>query len=197
MLAGMSDTESTTESTATPEAEAARAAAPEATETLENKLQTELAAAQADAAKFRDQLLRTAADFDNYRKRSRKEVDDAQKKGAEDLLRALLPVFDNLERAATHADQASDSKAIGEGVRMVLAQFTDTLERAGITRLAGVGCAFDPMVHEAVQQVETNDAPPGSIVAEITPGYRYGERLVRASMVVVAKAKTEAPSESN
>ncbi len=142
---------------------------------------------KAELAKVRDQLLRTAADFDNYRKRSRREVDDAQKKGAEELLRTLLPVFDNLERAVVHAEQTTDAKAIAEGVRMVLKQFLDTLGRAGIKRVAGVGQPFDPVVHEAIQQVETSDHPPGTVVAEVQPGYIHGDRLVRAAMVVVAK----------
>ena len=144
--------------------------------------------AKAEAAKFRDQLLRTAADFDNYRKRARRDMDEAQKKGGEDLLRILLPVFDNLERAVLHAEQAADAKAIAEGVRMVLKQFGDTLGRAGIQRVPGVGEPFDPMVHEAVQQVESTEAKPGTVIAEVQPGYRHGDRLIRPAMVVVAKA---------
>ena len=147
-----------------------------------------LAEANAQIAKVRDQLLRTAADFDNYRKRARKDVEDAQKKGTEELLKTLLPVFDNLERAMVVADQATDVKAIADGVKMVLKQFTDTLGRAGIKRVEGVGTAFDPTVHEAVQQVETADASPGTVIAEVQPGYQMGDRLVRAALVVVAKA---------
>jgi molecular chaperone GrpE len=156
--------------------------------------------AKAEVAKVRDQLLRTAADFDNYRKRTRRDVDDAQKKGSEELLRTLLPVFDNLERAVLHAEQAADAKAIAEGVRMVLKQFGDTLGRAGITRVAGVGEPFDPMVHEAVQQVESTDAKPGTVIAEVQPGYRMGDRLIRAAMVVVAKSPqttSRPPPEAN
>jgi molecular chaperone GrpE len=148
-----------------------------------------LEVAKAEAAKYKDQLLRTAADFENYRKRSRRDVEDAQKKGTEELLKNLLPVFDNLERAVVHAEQAADAKAISEGVRMVLKQFVDTLGRVGIARVAGVGEPFDPMVHEAVQQVETEDAAPGTVIAEVQPGYKMGERLLRAAMVVVAKPK--------
>jgi molecular chaperone GrpE len=156
-----------------------------------------LEVAKAEAAKLKDQLLRTAADFENYRRRSRREVDDAQKKGSEELLRALLPVFDNLERAVVHAEQSTDAKAIAEGVKMVLKQFTDSLGRAGIKRVAGVGQPFDPLLHEAIQQVETDDQPSGTVVAEVQPGYSFGDRLVRAAMVVVARprAKPSAPPE--
>src|SRR3954468_2321905 len=116
--------------------------------------------ALADAARIKDQLLRTAADYDNYRKRTRREVEDAQKRGREELLRELLPVFDNLERAVVHAGQASDAKAVADGVGMVLKQFADTLGRVGIRRVATVGSPFDPTQHEAIQQLETDDHPP-------------------------------------
>ncbi|GAC1539402.1 MAG: hypothetical protein NVS3B10_30100 [Polyangiales bacterium] len=149
--------------------------------------------AKADAARFREQLLRTAADFENYRKRARRDVDEATRKGSEDMLKNLLPVFDNLERAAAHAEQAMDAKAIAEGVRMVLRQFVDTLARTGVQRIGGVGGAFDPMVHEAVQQLETTEAKPGTVIAEVAPGYKIGDKLLRAALVVVAKAPS-APS---
>jgi molecular chaperone GrpE len=156
-----------------------------------------LEAAKSEAAKLRDQLLRTAADFDNYRKRSRRDVEDAHKKGSEELLRTLLPVFDNLERAVTHAEQTSDAKAIAEGVKMVLKQFQDALGKVGIKRIGGVGQPFDPLVHEAIQQIETGDHAPGTVVAEVQAGYAFADRLIRAAMVVVARPpspKTEGPS---
>jgi molecular chaperone GrpE len=143
--------------------------------------------AKAEAARLKDQLLRTAADFDNFRKRSRREIDDAQKRGREELLRELLPVFDNLERAVLHAGQASDAKAVAEGVGFVLKQFVDTLGKVGIRRITTVGSTFDPNQHEAIQQIETNEHPPGTVVAEVQPGYALGDRLVRAALVVVAK----------
>jgi len=143
--------------------------------------------ARAEVARIRDQLLRTAADYDNFRKRTRRDIEDAQKRGREDLVRELLPVFDNLERAVVHAGQASDSKAVADGVGMVLRQFTDTLGRIGIKRVPTVGSPFDPSQHEAIQQLETDDHPPGTIVAEVQPGYAMGERLVRAALVVVAR----------
>src|SRR4029077_1189070 len=142
--------------------------------------------ARAEVGRIRDQLLRTAADYDNFRKRTRRELEDAQKRGREELLRDLLPVFDNLERAVVHAGQASDAKAVADGVGMVLKQFVDTLGRIGIKRVPTVGSAFDPTQHEAIQQLETDEHPPGTVVAEVQPGYAMGDKLVRAAMVVVA-----------
>lgn len=146
-----------------------------------------LTEAKAEAARMKDQWIRTAADFDNFRKRSRKELDDARKGGKEELLKELLPVFDNLERAIQSAQRAADVKAVAEGLQMVLRQYTDTLSRGGITKVPSVGSHFDPSHHEAIQQVETNEHPPGTVVAEVQPGYLQGDRLIRAAMVVVAK----------
>jgi molecular chaperone GrpE len=147
-----------------------------------------LEAAQAEAAKMKDQLLRVAADFDNYKKRSRRELDDATKRARDDALRDLLPVFDNLERATAHATTTTDAKALADGIGMVMRQFVDTLSKMGIQRIAAVGEAFDPAVHEAVQHLETTEHPPGAVAMELQAGYRTAERVLRPAMVVVAKA---------
>jgi molecular chaperone GrpE len=150
-----------------------------------------LADARAEAARMKDAWLRSAADFDNFRKRTRKEIDEARRMGREDLLRALLPVFDNLERAIQSAQRSSEVKAVSEGLEMVKRQFVEALAREGITRVPSAGHAFDPGVHEAIQQLETSDHAPGTVLAEVQPGYLQGDRLVRAALVVVAKAKSD------
>lgn len=167
-----------------PEEEEAAGEAETETDRVE-ELETEL-------ARVREQLLRTAADFDNFRKRSRREIEDARLRGREELLRDLLPVFDNLERAVVHAEQATEAKAVAEGVRMVLKQFGDTLSKIGIQRVESVGQPFDPNFHDAFQQMETSEHPPGTVVAELQPGYLMGDRLVRAAMVMVAKPPAQA-----
>ncbi len=152
-----------------------------------------LSEVQTEAARMREQLLRTAADFDNYRKRTRREVDEAQRRGRETAIKDLLPVFDNLERATAHADTATDLKSLAEGIRIVLKQFTDTLERMGIKRVPTVGKPFDPTVHEAIQQIESTEHPAGTVMAEVQPGYVLGDYLIRAAMVVVSKGAPAAP----
>lgn len=154
-----------------------------------------LEAARAELVKVRESLLRTAADFDNFRKRTRKEIQDAEHRSREELLRELLPLFDNLERAEQHAQKATDVHAVAEGVRMVLKMFHDTLGRIDVQRVESIGLPFDPSVQEAIQQVESADVPPGAVIAEVQAGYRWGARLVRPAMVVVAKAPaaTSAP----
>jgi len=150
-----------------------------------------LATAQAEAARLKEAWMRTAADFDNFRKRTRREVEEAKRNGREDLLRVLLPVFDNLGRAIQSAARSTDLKAMADGLSMVQRQFVEALAREGITKVPTVGKAFDPGMHEAIQQVETDEHPAGTVIAEIQPGYMQGERLMRAAMVVVARAKAE------
>jgi molecular chaperone GrpE len=151
--------------------------------------QDPLHVAQAEAARLKDQLLRLAADFDNYKKRARKEATDGARLAREDFLRELLPVFDNLERATAHASTATDPKALADGIQMVMRQFADTLGKLGIERIAAQGLPFDPAVHEAVQHLETSEHPPGSVAMELQAGYRTPERVIRPAMVVVAKAQ--------
>jgi molecular chaperone GrpE len=133
-----------------------------------------------------------AADpLDNFRKRARRELEEARRNGREDLLKSVLPVFDNIERAIQSAQRSGDVKAVADGLAMVQRQFVEALAREGITRVPTVGCPFDPSVHEAIQQVETADHAPGMVIAEVQPGYMQGDRLVRAAMVVVAKPKSD------
>ena len=155
----------------------------------------ELEALGAERDKLKDQLLRVAADFDNFRKRSRKEIEQAERRGKEDTLRELLPVFDNLERAVEASQNAVDVAAVQEGVQMVLKMFEDTAARIGLERLHSEGERFDPNLHDAFQQQESREHAPGTIVKEYQPGYRLGDRLLRPAMVVVARKPAADPNE--
>jgi molecular chaperone GrpE len=161
-------------------------AAPEDTTSTSEDV-SPFAALEAERDKLKDQLLRMAADFDNFRKRTRKDLEQVDKRAREETLRELLPIFDNLERAAQAAEGAAGVESIREGVRMVLRLWEDNSIRVGLTRIVAIGERFDPMLHEALQQKDTDEHPPGTIVAEIQAGYRLGDRLVRPAMVVVAR----------
>jgi molecular chaperone GrpE len=163
----------------------------EAGNTASAEVADPLAQAQAEATRLKEGLLRTAADYDNFRKRTRRELEEARRNGREDLLRAFLPVFDNLERAIQSALRSTDLKAMADGLSMVQRQFVDALGREGITRVSTVGRSFDPSVHEAIQQVATDEHEPGTVIAEVQPGYMQGDRLMRAAMVVVARPKSD------
>ncbi len=151
---------------------------------------SELERAHAERDRMREQLLRIAADFDNFRKRSRKEIEEVRRRTVEDTLREVLPIVDNLERAASAMTDATEVSAVTEGVHMVLRGFEDIAGRLGLKRVTTVGNLFDPTCHDAVQQEETNEHAPGTIMSEVVPGYYVGERLLRPAMVVVAKPPT-------
>ena len=150
---------------------------------------------EAERAKLKDQLLRTAADFDNYRKRARKDVELAERKGKEAVLREILPVIDNLERAVAASADAVDVQAVRDGVNMVLKRFEESAARLGIERVESVGQRFDPNLHDAFQQVETDEVAPGTVVQEYQPGYKMGDKLLRPAMVVVARKVPEPKTE--
>jgi molecular chaperone GrpE len=194
-------TTETTESQATSPEPKVPPGAPATESTASEVVETSpLDEARQEALRLKDQLLRTAADFDNYRKRARRDVSDAERKGRDDFLKELLPVFDNLERAISHATshESNEVRAIVDGIQIVLRQFQDTLGRLTIERIRTVGEAFDPAHHEAIQHLETADFPPGVVAAEVQSGYLHGERVIRPAMVVVAKAPAAPnPTESN
>lgn len=139
----------------------------------------------AERDRYKDAALRALADLDNYRKRAVRERDEYAKKAREDLLRELLPVFDNLDRASQFVGQSADVTAVAKGIEMVLKLFDDTLVRVGGKRLRSVGQAFDPQVHEAISQ-QPSEHPAGMVAAEHLAGYTLGDRLLRAAMVVVS-----------
>lgn len=148
----------------------------------------------AERDKLKDQLLRTMADFDNFRKRARRDAEDALRRGREDTVRDFLPIVDNLERAVEASRGSTDVAAVVSGVEMVLRGFDDVASRMGISRIVAKGERFDPTLHDAIQQVESADQPPGTVLTEVVAGYRIGERLLRAAMVVVAKAPAPQPA---
>jgi molecular chaperone GrpE len=152
---------------------------------------SELEKARSERDRMREQLLRVAADFDNFRKRSRKEIEEVRRRSIEDTLREVLPIVDNLERAADAMRSATEVAAVVDGVQMVLRGFEDIASRLGLKRVESVGAQFDPTCHDAMQQQETDEYPPGAIVSEVVPGYYLGERLLRPAMVVVAKPPTQ------
>lgn len=133
---------------------------------------------------LRDRLLRLAADFDNYRKRSRREIEEARRFGIDALLHDIVPVADNLERALAHSQD--DKSPVVEGVRMVARQLTDVLKGHGVTGFSSVGEVFDPERHEAVTQRACADQAPGTVVEELQKGYMLQDRLLRPARVVVA-----------
>jgi len=137
--------------------------------------------AQANFARYQ----RLAADFENYKRRTRQELADRTQYANEELLRKLLPILDNLRRALDHAPEGID-RNWSDGLRMVVRQFEDTLQAQGVSPIPAVGEKFDPSKHEAIAREETDEHEEGTIVEEMQPGYRLHERVLRPTLVKVA-----------
>ncbi len=146
-----------------------------------------LAESQAEARKNWDLYLRERADLENYRKRVQREKEDLARFANENLLREMLPILDNLERAVAHAEQEQDASLL-EGVKMTLDQFRKTLERFGVLPVAAIGEPFSPDRHEAMGQMESAEQAPNTVVQELQKGYTLNDRLLRPSLVMIAKA---------
>lgn len=131
--------------------------------------------------------LRAAADLENYRKRAVREREETAKFGQEKLLKEILPVLDNLERALDPKN-SSDLEALRTGVEMTRKLFENTLARVGLKGFSAVGHPFDPSLHEAMQAVESDEVP-GTVLSEMVRGFMLHDRLLRPAMVFVAKAR--------
>ena len=136
---------------------------------------------------LQDRLLRTAAEFDNYRKRTERERRELSDAVAADLIRDVLPAVDDLDRAITAAAGSPDS-ALKSGVELIHRQLIEALRRRGAEPFDSIGQDFDPSWHEALASEPANGRRDGEIVAEIRRGYRMGARLLRPALVKVAKA---------
>lgn len=150
-------------------------------------LTEQLNAAQAEALENRDHYLRARADLDNFRKRAQREKEDLLKFSNEAILRELLPVIDNLERALQHA-AVDGEKGLLQGVELTLGQFSKVLEKFNVVAIDPAGEPFDSARHEAMGQIESADQPPNTILQVLQKGYLLNERLLRPAMVLIAKA---------
>ena len=154
-----------------------------------------IAELQAQAAKAKehwDTLLRTTADFENFKKRAARERQDAVKFANESLLQKLIPILDTFDMALTAATNAKEGTAqsLQTGVSMILSQFRNTLTEAGLEEIDAAGKPFDPNFHEAVSQQETADVPEGHVAQQLRRGYKLKDRLLRPATVIVAKKPT-------
>ena len=160
-------------------------------------LRAELGQKEAEAKANYELFLRERAELENFKRRMQRDKSEALRFANEPLVRDLLPVVDNLERAIVHAQGGGNGQPLSEGVQLVLRTFLDVLEKHGVTRVSATGEPFDPTRHEAVAQVETGDLPPNTVAEEHTPGYSLHNRLLRAAMVSVSKAPVAAADIEN
>jgi len=160
-------------------------------------LKRDLEAARGEVAQLHDKWLRAVADLDNFRKRVQKERNDFFLYGNETFARELLPVLDNLERAFEHAKESGIDNSIIEGVDLIHKQFLSVLEKSGVVPISSLGKEFDPGIHEAILEEESEDHPPMTIIKEVEKGYMLRNRLLRPSRVVIAKARAPKDSEAD
>lgn len=162
------------------------------------ELEEKLEKAKKDAASNKERMLRVAADFENFRRRSVRELDDTRQRAKMEAVKELLPVFDNLERATSHGEGA-DVKSVVDGIQMVIKQFVDTLGKLGMERIEAIGKPFDPNLHESIQFEHSDEHEAGIVINEFHAGYKQGDKLLRPTLVVVSrgpKPAEEAASES-
>jgi molecular chaperone GrpE len=138
-----------------------------------------------------DRLLRALAEADNIRRRAQRDRDDFVKYANESLLRDLLPVLDNLDRALESARSTAGAGSVVTGVELIQRELLRVLERAGVTRYSAAGQAFDPTRHEAIARVVSTEAAPDTVVTETAPGYLLHGRVLRPALVAVAAAPDE------
>ena len=165
----------------------ARSASDRATPELELPAASELAALRQERDSLQDRLLRTAAEFDNYRKRIDRERRELSELAASDVLRELLPIIDNFERAL-QAAAPPEADAFRKGIELIHRQMLDLLRKRGVRPIEALGAAFDPNFHQAVIHEASDSHREGEVIGELQRGYMLGDRLLRPAMVTVAKS---------
>jgi molecular chaperone GrpE len=153
-------------------------------------LNAELEAARAEATQNYDKLLRLSAEFENYKKRMQRQVEEYRKFANESLIKDLLSVVDNLERAmdASAQSQKESDQCMMQGLEMTLEEIRKVLKKYHVTPVEAMGKPFDPAFHEAVMQQPTDDCPDNTVIQEMQKGYMLHDRLIRPAMVVVSRA---------
>lgn len=151
------------------------------------QLEKELEKWKRQAEEHYEMFLRARADLENYRRRARKELEETARYAAVPLAEALLPVLDNLERALAAGRDSDGGEAFYQGVEMVYRQLLKVLSEAGLSPIEAVGKPFDPHLHNAVMQTESDEYEPGTVVEELQRGYRFKDRVLRPTMVKVSK----------
>jgi molecular chaperone GrpE len=156
----------------------------------------ELQACRDELAQMKDQFLRARADMENYRRRMQREKEEMAKFANEGILKEILPVVDNLDRAIAHAREHEDKgSGLLDGVEMTQRQLHKVLEKYNVCPIDALDQPFDSSCHEAMGQMERDDCPPNTVVEEMQKGYTLNERLLRPSMVMVSKKSSSAEGE--
>ena len=159
------------------------------------ELEARLETAEQEARDNYDRFVRVSAEFDNYKKRSVREMNEFRKFANEALIKDLLTVVDNLERALDSSEGNGQADSIAQGVELTLKEILKILDRFGVKPIAALEQPFDPSFHQAVLQEEDPDRAENTVLREFQKGYMLHDRLIRPSMVVVSKTKADGGKE--
>jgi molecular chaperone GrpE len=151
------------------------------------ELQAQVEAAKARAQEATDQYLRLLAEFDNFRKRSRREYDSLMEYASEKVLSALLPVLDDFDRTLTAMEKTDNLSSIKEGITMVTNKLHRTLEKEGLNLIDSKGATFDSSMHEAIHSVPGPEEQKGKVLEEVEKGYRLKDKVIRYAKVIVGE----------
>lgn len=176
---------------------------PEAVETVKapeedavQKLASALEQARAEAAEKHDMYLRKAAEFENFRRRRDRDLEETVRSANEGLISRLLPVLENFERAQGHRDPGENAEAYRKGMELIIQQFKDVFRREGVEALESVGQPFDPNLHDALMQAPSAAYEAGLVCEEVERGYRLKDRVVRHAKVIVSLGTPEKKGEA-
>ena len=139
-----------------------------------------------EASENRDRWMRAVAELENFKKRAVQERSRWQKYRHEDLLRDVLPVVDNMERAIQHCSETERCDPLADGLQMILGMLREVLAKYGVTEIQAVGQPFDPQYHEGMAMAPTTGVPPNTVIEQMEKGYMYQDRLLRPAKVVVS-----------
>ena len=156
-----------------------------------NLMQKELNEAETQTQVAIDKMMRLAADFDNYKKRNARDCEDIRKYAAENIIKELIPIVDNFERAIESANESKDVNSLLGGIKLILNQMMNLLEKEGVIRIEAVGEVFDPHIHEAVMHIASDEYPENIVTQELQKGYILRDRIVRPAMVSVSKGSKD------
>lgn len=154
--------------------------------TEEDKVSQELDELRRQVEEHQQKVLRTQADFDNFRRRTRQEKEEKAKYASQNLIEQLLPVLDNFERALDSSKTSNDFEALAKGVDMIFRQIDQLMDQEGLKRMETVGQPFNPDFHQAIMQVESEEYEEGYIVEEVQKGYMLKDKVIRPAMVKVS-----------
>lgn len=149
--------------------------------------ESDLEVAQREAKENYDKFLRVYAEFENYKKRMEREKSEFLKYANEGLIKEMLVVIDNLDRAVAQARQNAETESLVEGVEMILRQIKEIMEKHGVRELRSLGEPFDPNLHEAMMHEVANDHDENTVIDEFQKGYVFKDRLIRPALVKVSK----------